>query len=353
MKIASQNNHDLQQKAYNFSSLKDKRIGVVGATGAVGMEFLKIFERSNLPPENITLFASKKSVGKNVHYHESILIIQELNQNSFKSLDLIFFSAGSSISEKYRESCLGEGTILIDNSSAFRMEADTPLVIPEVNPHHLEGHLGLIANPNCSTIIMLMGVFPIHKRFPVEQIVVSTYQAASGAGWKAMEELKNSTKDFLDDKMREPEIFPFPYAFNLFSHNSQVDSSGYCEEELKMIQETKKILDDTDMKIAPTCIRVPVLRAHSESICLRFKEEAPSTQELLQCFTDFSGVIIVDDREKNYFPMPLEASEKYECLVGRIRGRDSQSDNSAQFFISGDQLLKGAALNAVQIADII
>ena len=353
MTITTQKKQNFQQKCYNFSSLKDKKIGIVGATGAVGAEFLKIFERINLPPENITLFASKKSAGKNIHYHENTLTIQELRYDSFKSLDIALFSAGSSISKQYREFCVSEGVILIDNSSAFRMETNTPLVIPEVNPHHLERHVGLIANPNCSTIIMLMGVFPIHKHFPIERIVVSTYQAASGAGWAAMEELKSSTESFLHGHKQRSVIFPFPYAFNLFSHDSKVDDSGYCEEEIKMIQETKKILDDSEMKIIPTCIRVPVLRAHSESIHLCFKEEAPSTQELLQCFTDFSGIIVVDDRKNNHFPMPLEASEKYECLIGRIRGKDSQSDDSAQLFISGDQLLKGAALNAVQIADLI
>ena len=342
-----------QPDMYNFSSLKNKRIGVVGATGAVGIEFLKIFEKAKISSKNISLFASVRSAGKIVDYQNDRLTIKELTYHSFESLDIVFFSAGSSLSKKYRDAVSQAGAILIDNSSAFRQEKNIPLIIPEINACDIKKDSMLIANPNCSTIIMLMGIFPIHKFFPVKKIVVSTYQAASGAGWAAMDELKQSTYAFLNNKSFQSKIFPFSYAFNLFSHNSEIDDSGYCEEEIKMIQETQKILHDSNIKVIPTCIRVPVLRAHSESIHLTFQEKVPSTSELFECFKKFSGITIIDDREKNHFPMPLEASDRYECLVGRIRGNDSYDNESIQFFIAGDQLLKGAALNAVQIAALL
>ena len=338
---------------YDFSSLKDKNIGVVGATGAVGAEFLKIFLGSNIPHEKIRLFASQRSAGRSVDYLDGQLIVHELNESSFAGLDIAFFSAGSSVSKKYREVCLGSGAVLIDNSSAFRMEEGVPLVIPEVNPGELKNHSGLIANPNCSTIIMLMAVYPIHKNFPVDQIVVSTYQAASGAGWSAMEELKKSTRAFLNGQEFQPQVFPFSYAFNLFSHDSSINDSGFCEEELKMIYETQKILNDPGIKVNPTCIRVPVLRAHCESIYLSFIGEPPSVREAMDCLESFPGIRIVNDEKRNHFPMPLESSEKYDCLVGRVRRDLVKKGGGIHLFVSGDQLLKGAALNAVQIAALV
>ena len=335
---------------YDFSDLKSKKILVAGATGAVGNEFLRILSKNNIPAENIRLVASERSAGKKIEYLSHKILVEKLDKDSFKDSEIALFSAGSKISRQFWDACLAQNCLLIDNSSAFRMDKDTPLVIPEINPEAIAKHKGVIANPNCSTIIMLMAVYPIHQHFPVKRIVVSTYQSASGAGFRAMEELKSSTRAFLTQEKFIPKEFDHPYAFNLFSHNSKIDETGYNEEESKMIKETQKILDDPNILVSPTCIRVPVLRAHSESIGLEFAEKAPEIDEVLKCMASFPGVILVNDAEKNHFPMPLEASEKYECLVGRVRKDISMPDKGIKLFVSGDQLLKGAALNAIQIA---
>ena len=335
---------------YDFSDIRSKKILIAGVTGAVGSEFLRILSESNIPAENLRLAASERSAGKKIEYLSQEIPVEKLDENSFRDPDIALFSAGSKISQRFRDACLAQDCLLVDNSSAFRMDKDTPLVIPEVNPEAVARHKGVIANPNCSTIIMLMAVYPIHRRFPVKKIVVSTYQSASGAGFRAMEELKSSTRAFLGQETFTPVEFEHPYAFNLFSHNSEIDETGYNQEERKMIHETQKILAAPDILVSPTCIRVPVLRAHSESIHLEFAEKSPEIDEVLECIASFPGVILVNDPEKNHFPMPLEASEKYECLVGRVRKDISMPDKGIELFVSGDQLLKGAALNAIQIA---
>ena len=335
---------------YDFSVLRSKKIVIVGATGLVGTEFLRILSQSNIPAKNLRLFASERSAGKKIDYLGSAVIIEKLDEGSFGDAEIALFSAGSLVSRKFKEVCLASNCLLIDNSSAFRLDKDTPLVIPEINPEAVKNHKGIIANPNCSTIIMLMAVYPIHKQFPVEKIIVSTYQAASGAGFSGMEELRRSTKAFLEGEKFEPVEFDQPYSFNLFSHDSEIDETGYNEEERKIVKETKKILSEHYIQISPTCIRVPVFRAHSESIHLEFVQNAPSVDEVRKCLERFPGILLVDNAEKNHFPMPLEASEKYECLVGRIRKDISMPDKAVELFVSGDQLLKGAALNAVQIA---
>ena len=335
---------------YDFSDLRSKKILVVGVTGAVGREFLRILSENNIPVENLRLAASERSAGKKIEYLSHKILVEKLDENSFRNSEIALFSAGSKISRRFRDACLVQDCLLVDNSSAFRMDKDTPLVIPEVNPEAVVNHKGVIANPNCSTIIMLMAVYPIHKYFPIKRIIVSTYQSASGAGFRAMEELKSSTRAFLAQEKFIPVEFDHPYAFNLFSHNSEIDKTGYNEEERKMIKETQKILADPNILVSPTCIRVPVLRAHSESINLEFSEKVPEIDEVLECIASFPGVNLVNDAKKNYFPMPLEASEKYECLVGRVRKDISMPDKGIELFVSGDQLLKGAALNAIQIA---
>ncbi|MFN4033565.1 MAG: aspartate-semialdehyde dehydrogenase, partial [Fimbriimonadales bacterium] len=243
------------------------------------------------------------------------------------------------------------GAVVIDNSSAFRMHPDVPLVIPEINPDAVRGHRGVIANPNCSTIIMLMALEPLRRLARIRRIVVSTYQAASGAGAQAMQELLDATRAYLQGEPFEPRVLPHPYAFNLFSHNSAIGEDGYNEEERKMILETRKIWGDSEMAVSPTCVRVPVLRAHTESIIAEL-ETRPPLATIVDAYRQFSGVAWVDDVARNHFPMPLEATGRDEVLVGRIR-YDAGTPNGVALLACGDQLRKGAALNAVQIAELL
>lgn len=333
--------------------MAEKIVAIAGATGAVGREFVDVLEKRDFPVKELRLLATSRGAGTKVQFKGEELIVEEMTPASFKNVDIALFSAGSSVSKEYRDHVVDAGAVLVDNSSAFRMDSDVPLIIPEVNPEDARKHNGIIANPNCSTIIMLMGVYPLHQKYPVKRIVVSTYQAASGAGWAAMEELKNGTRAYIEGEDFQPEKLPYPYGFNLFSHNSKIYDNGYNQEEIKMVNETRKILHDENIQITATCIRVPVLRAHSESINIEFKDRMPSVDEARKIFEAFPGIQLIDDREKNYFPMPLEASEKYDCLVGRIRNDISQPNKGMDIFIAGDQLLKGAALNAVQIAELL
>jgi len=268
-------------------------------------------------------------------------------------VDIALFSAGGSISKKYGPIAAQAGTVVVDNSSAFRMDPKTPLVVPEVNPEDCKQHQGIIANPNCSTIIMVVPIWPLHQVNPIERLVVSTYQAASGAGYQAMVELEDQTRDVLAGKPATPKVLPYQMAFNLFSHNSKIGPNGYNEEEIKMVNETRKMFHTADIQITATCVRVPILRAHSESINITFSK--PITEDQVrEILSQAPGVKIVDDREKNYFPMPLESSDGDDILVGRIRQDISQPDGRGiDMFISGDQLRKGAALNAVQIAELL
>ena len=290
---------------YDFSDLRSKKMIIAGATGAVGAEFLNIFSQHGIPAENFRLFASERSTGKKIEYFSDTVTIEKLDESSFSNAEIALFSAGSLISRRFKEACLASNCLLIDNSSAFRLDEDVPLIIPEINPQAVKYHKGIIANPNCSTIIMLMAIYPIHKYFPIEGIVVSTYQAASGAGFSAMEELKRSTKAFLEGEKFEPVEFNYPYSFNLFSHDSKIDETGYNEEERKMIRETRKILSDNYIRVSPTCIRVPVLRAHSASIHLEFAKNAPSLDDIRECMKIFPGVSLIDDVKKKPLPNAL------------------------------------------------
>ncbi|MDH5720045.1 MAG: aspartate-semialdehyde dehydrogenase [Spirochaetia bacterium] len=327
-----------------------KNVAIAGATGAVGREFISVLEKINYPIKNIKLLSSKRSAGEKMNFAGEEITVEEMNKDSFKGVDIALFSAGSSISKEYAKSVTDSGCILIDNSSAFRMLDDVPLVVPEVNAEDIKNNKGIIANPNCSTIIMLMAVFPLHQKNPVKRIVTSTYQAASGGGWAVMDELMQSTKANIEGKAFVPKELPFDYGFNLFSHNTPIGDNGYNQEEMKMVKETQKILHNNDIAIAATCVRVPVLRAHCISINLEFINSAPSVDEARDLLKEFSGVQIVDDRENNHFPMPIEASGIFDCLVGRIRKDISNPGKGLELFVAGDQLLKGAALNAVQIA---
>lgn len=333
--------------------MSEKSIAIVGATGAVGLEFISVLEKLNFPVKNLKLLASKRSAGKTLKFRGEDLLVEETTRDSFKNIDIALFSAGSSISRLYAEDVKNSGCVMVDNSSAFRMDADVPLVVPEINPEDALKNKGIIANPNCSTIIMLMAVYPIYKKYPVKRIVLSTYQAASGAGWEAMEELRKASVAYLNNEPFQQAIMPHPYAFNLFSHNSKMLENGYNEEEMKTYKETKKILHDENIKITATCVRVPVFRAHSEAINLEFTDKAPGIEECRTLLAGFPGVKVIDDRKNNYFPMPNEASGNYDCLVGRIREDESMPGKAINLFVCGDQLLKGAALNAVQIAQLL
>jgi len=333
---------------------KQYRVAIVGATGAVGVEFLRCLEQRRFPISTLRVLASARSKGKKMTFGGRDIEVEELTENSFAGVDIAFFSAGGSISKKFGPIAAKAGAVVIDNSSAFRMDPAVPLVIPEINPKAMCVHQGIIANPNCSTIIGIVPLWPIHQVNPIRRLIAATYQAASGAGAAAMEELTESTRAHLENRPYQNTVLPHPYAFNLFSHNTKIDpETGYNEEETKMARETRKIFDDADIRVSATCVRVPVLRAHSEALTIEC--ERPITpKEVTALLTGAPGVKIVDDPEKNYFPMPRDASGQDDVLVGRIRQDTSDpSGKSIAMFVAGDQLLKGAALNAVQIAEVL
>ncbi len=333
---------------------KTYRVAVVGATGAVGVEMLRLLVDRRFPYLEVHAFASERSMGKSVPFGTRNLQVAQLTPSAAQNIDIALFSAGASISREFAPFFVKAGALVIDNSSAFRMELDVPLVIPEVNSDALNHSVRLVAVPNCSTIIAVTPLWPIHQKNPIRRLIAATYQAASGAGAAAMSELVESTRAELNGKSYKNTVFPHPYAFNLFSHNSKVDpATGYNGEELKMADETRKIFNDRAIRISATCVRVPVLRAHSEA--LHFECERPiSPQEVSQILKTARGVRLVDDPHKNHYPMPKEASGQNDILVGRIRQDVSDpSGRSIALFVSGDQLLKGAALNAVQIAEVM
>jgi len=324
-------------------------VAIVGATGAVGLELLQVLEERNFPVRSLRLLASERSAGKRLAFRGERIPVEVLRPDSFAGIDIAFFSAGGARSKEFAPYAVQAGAVVIDNSSAFRMDPETPLVIPEINPEAIAQHRGIIANPNCSTIILLMALEPLRRLTRIRRIVVSTYQAASGAGAQAMQELLDATRAYLQGEPFEPKVLPYPYAFNLFSHNSAIGEDGYNEEERKMILETRKIWGDPEIAVSPTCVRVPVLRAHSESIVAEL-ETRPSLEAIYEAYRAFEGVELVDDRARNHFPMPIEATGRDAVLVGRIR-YEAGSPHGVALFACGDQLRKGAALNAVQIAE--
>lgn len=329
--------------------MRPQNIAVVGATGAVGVEILRVLERRDFPVASLRLLASKRSVGKTLEFKGKPHEVEELTAGSFNGVDIAFFSAGATRSREFVPAAKAAGAVVIDNSSAFRMDPNTPLVVPEVNPGDLRKHKGVIANPNCTAAILATAVWPIHQAVGIRRIVVSTYQSASGAGAAAMQELEDQAREFAGGKPVTHSVFPHQIAFNVFSHNTKVAENGYNEEENKVVEETRKMFHAPDLPIVPTCIRVPVLRAHSESIVLDLN--APmSPEEARTILSRAPGVKIVDDAASNHFPMPLEASGDLDVHVGRIR-RDMSNPNGLALFVAGDQLLKGAAWNAVQIAE--
>jgi aspartate-semialdehyde dehydrogenase len=299
------------------------------------------------------LIASERSAGTTVAVGGRAIPVQALGRASFADVDFAVFSAGAERSKLFAPVAVRAGAVVIDNSSAFRMRPDVPLVVPEINPEDARSHRGIIANPNCSTIILNMPVWPLHRVNPVRRIVVSTYQAASGAGAAAMAELRTQSADVLAGREANPRIFTYPAAFNLFSHNSPIDRDGYNVEERKMIDETRKIFHAPGLAVTATCIRVPVLRAHSEAINLTF-DDPMTPDRAREILSAAPGIEVVDDVANNRFPMPVDASGRDDCLVGRIRQDASQPDSRGiELFVCGDQLRKGAALNAIQILELL
>ena len=327
------------------------RVAIVGATGAVGQEFLRLLDERNFPLTTLTLFASERSAGKTVFFKGKELRIKALPEDGNLNVDVAFSSAGGSISKADAWKWAEHGAVVIDNTSAWRMDERVPLVVPEINGEAALENNGIIANPNCSTIIALMALAPLHKAFGLKRAIVDTYQAVSGAGAAGITELESQTKAALEGEELKTNKFQHPIAFNLFSHDSEIDESGYNFEERKLLYESRKILSEPNLLISATCVRVPVYRAHSEAIHAEF-ERAVSAHDVREVLKDAKGIQIVDDRANNTFPMPLSSSGKDDCFVGRIR-EDSSKPGAIALFVSGDQIRKGAALNAVQIGEYL
>jgi aspartate-semialdehyde dehydrogenase len=341
--------HNLLKEEVNLS--KSYRVAILGATGAVGTELLELLESRKFPVADLKLLASPQSVGKTLKFQGEDLSVEAVSDRTLENVDLVLASAGGSTSKTWAPIAVEKGAVVIDNSSAFRMHSEVPLVVPEVNPAAAANHKGIIANPNCTTILMTVAIWPLHQITPIKRIVAATYQSASGAGAKAMAEVKTQASAILQGQQPIAEVLPYPLAFNLFPHNSPLNDAGYCEEEMKMVNETRKIFDDQEIKITATCVRVPVLRAHSEALNLEFAQpfSADTAREIL---SSAPGVKLLEDWGNNYFPMPMEATGKDEVLVGRIR-QDISHPCGLELWLCGDQIRKGAALNAVQIAELL
>jgi len=332
---------------------KEYNVAVAGATGAVGIEMIKTLEQRNFPVKNLRLLASSRSVGKKLTYKDTEIAVEELTEKSFKDIDIALFSAGGDISKQFRNSVVESGAVMVDNSSAFRMDDDVPLVVPEVNPEDVQKHNGVIANPNCSTIIMLVAVAPLHRAKGLKRLIAATYQATSGAGAKGMNELDVQTRQILANEDINPQAFAHRIAFNLIPHIDSFYDNGYTKEELKMLFETRKMLHLPELMVSCTCVRVPVMRAHSEALNLEFDQDI-TPAEAREILVNAPGVTVVDDPSNNVYPMPVDATNQDNILVGRIRQDISRNDKRGlDIFVAGDQVLKGAALNAVQIAELL
>jgi len=327
----------------------EPHVAVVGATGAVGIEMLKTLEKRKFPLGKLTVLASARSVGKPLSFRGEEIKVKELTSSAFDGIQLALFSAGGSISKEFAPVAAKSGCVVIDNSSAFRMDEKVPLVIPEINPGDVKWHQGIIANPNCTTAVALMALYPLHHAFAVKRIFAASYQAVSGTGAKAIEELKRQVQQSVNGVPITKEVYPHQIAFNVLPHVDLFLPNGYTKEEMKMENEGRKIMHHPTFRASVTCVRVPVYRAHSVAINAEF--EKPVTVEAARAVLKKApGLQVIDDPSKNEYPLPLFVAEQYDCAVGRIR-QDCALDNGLAFWVSGDQLLKGAALNAVQIAE--
>lgn len=334
-----------------FSKKQKYTVGIVGATGAVGRRMLTTLEERGFPVERLVLLASPRSAGQGFLFHGKTVPVEVLTENSFAGLDFALFSAGATVSRKYAPFAVEAGCIVIDNSSAFRMDKNTPLVVPEVNPEAIPEQPGIIANPNCSTIQMVVALHPIHVRYKIKRVVVSTYQSVSGSGQKAIAELTTQTTSLLDCKNSESEVYPHQIAFNCLPHIDVFLDNGYTKEEMKMVNETRKILGDDSIQVSPTTVRVPVFYSHSESVNVE-TEEPINAKDVRKLLSDSPGIQIVDSPDQNEYPLAINAEGKDEVMVGRLRD-DISKERAINFWVVADNLRKGAALNAVQIAELI
>ena len=326
-------------------------VAVLGSTGAVGQELLALLAERRFPVGRLTLLASPRSAGQTVTWNGQTLTVEPVSAEAFNGVDVVLASAGGSVSKQWAPVAAAAGAVVIDNSSAFRMDPSVPLVVPEVNPQAAFQHTGVIANPNCTTILMTLALAPLAARRPLRRVVVSTYQSASGAGARAMEELRQLSRTVLEGGTPESEVLPYSLAFNLFLHNSPLQDNSYCEEELKMLHETRKIMGLPELRVSATCVRVPVLRAHSEAINIEFTEPFP-VAEARELLAAAPGVELIEDFAANRFPMPTDVTGRDPVAVGRIR-QDLSEPNALELWLCGDQIRKGAALNAIQIAELL
>lgn len=330
---------------------KKYNVAIMGATGAVGNCFLKILEERRFPVKNLRLLASDRSKGKKLKFNGKLYPVEVLAHDSFDGIEIVLSSAGASRSLEFLPSAVKAGAVCVDNTSAYRMQNDIPLVVPEVNTHRIKEHKGIIANPNCSTIQMVVALYPIHKAAKIKRIVVTTYQSVSGAGQKKIQELRDQSKDFLAGKKIKPVEFPHPIAFNLIPQIDVFMDNGYTKEEIKMVNETRKIMEDESIQVNATCVRVPVFYAHSESVNIE-TEKHITAKEARKILSSAPGVVVIDDPENKSYPMPIYAEGRDETFVGRIR-QDESVKNGISMWVVSDNIRKGAALNAVQIAEIL
>ncbi len=333
------------------SAKKSYHVAIVGATGAVGDELLRVLERRAFPVERLVPLCSERSAGNKVSFRGEQITAQRLSPESFAGIDLAFFSAGGNISREYAPIARNAGAVVIDNSSVFRMEPDVPLVIPEINGADVQQHRGLIANPNCTTAVALMALYPLHRAFGVRRVIAASYQAVSGSGARAIKELRSQVEAAAENQPAVAEIYPHPIAFNVLPHVDSFLPGGYTKEEMKMQNEGRRIMHLPDFRASVTCVRVPVYRAHSVAVSAEF-ERPVSVEEAHEVLAKAPGLELVDEPQNNRYPMPLFTAGKDNCEVGRVR-RDCAFENGLSFWVSGDQLLKGAALNAVQIAELL
>ncbi len=324
-------------------------VAIVGATGAVGIEMIKVLERRKFPVGKLTLLASGRSAGKRLPFQGGELVVQELREDSFAGVDVALFSAGGSISKQYAPIAVQAGAIVVDNSSAFRMDDKVPLVIPEINGADIAANSGIIANPNCTTAITMMALWPLHQAFRVKRVIASSYQAVSGTGAQAIEELRNQVSAIAEGREIEKKVYPHQIAFNVLPHVDAFLESGYTKEEMKMQNEGRRIMHHPTFKASVTCVRVPVYRAHSVAVTAEF-ERAVDMKKAREALSRAPGLEVVDDPANARYPLPLNCAERDDCQIGRLR-YDCALENALAFWVAGDQLLKGAALNAVQIAE--
>jgi aspartate-semialdehyde dehydrogenase len=331
--------------------MKNYHVAIVGATGAVGAELLRVLERRSFPVASLRALSSARSAGKSVSFRGDAIKVEELSENSFAKIDIAFFSAGGDVSRKFVPIARDAGAVAIDNTSAFRMDPDVPLVIPEINGEDVKQHRGIIANPNCTTAVALMALYPLHRAFGVKRVFAASYQAVSGSGQRAIDELREQVAASAQDRQSTPKVYPHQIAFNVLPQVDSLLESGYTKEEMKFQNEGRKIMHLPEFRASVTCVRVPVYRAHSVAVSAEFERKV-SVEQAREVLAKAPGLELVDEPNKSRYPMPLAVAGKDNCEVGRVR-IDCAFENGLSFWVSGDQLLKGAALNAVQIAELL